>query len=506
MTTKTMRILHNAVFNLAGGVLPALVALATIPFIVRGLGDSGYGVFTLVTSIVGYFALLDINVTAGSVKYVSEFHSTGNTKKLNGTISFGLIVYSVIGVVGAVVLYFSAGYLAREVFSVPEPLHDMAETSLRIGAVGFMFGQIQTYLQSVPQALMRYDVSSRFEIFFGVLVPLATVALLWLGYGLVEVIYLRVLISVINCSLLWRAIRRLLPELELTKEFSEVARQLLVFSSYSFLSRVAALTYTHADKLIIGALVGMRELAYYTVAATLANRILGMSFRLSGVLFPTASALSAHGRIDELRALYVKSSRYVIFLNASVLVFIAVFAYPILYYWIGADFAAKGATILAIVACAQFIDSMTNIPSLVNDGLGHPHVTGGFAISRALIGLCAVYAGVLVYGIEGAAMGHLVSALLLTIAFLGYVHGRTVPCELSVLLTRSYLVPLSGVVVLALLTFAVTNYVGLHPWALLSIASVAVSIIAAYGYWVVLVPEDRARVLLRVQKLNFRRG
>lgn len=497
-----MRVLRNSLFNLAGGVLPALIALGTVPFIVRGLGDSGYGVFTLVTSIVGYFALLDINVTAGSVKYVAEFHATGQKDRLNATLSFGLLVYLAIGALGAVILYAFSGQLVRHVFSVPPELEGVAESCLRVGAFGFLLGQVQTYLQSVPQALMRYDVSSRFEAGFGMLLPLLTVALLALGFGLVEIIVLRVCASALNCVLLWRSIRRLLPEFRPTLAVTGIAGQLLAFSGYSFLSRVAALTYAHADKLIIGALIGMKELAYYTVAATLANRILGMSFRLSGVLFPTTSALAAHGRIDELKALYLKSSRYVVFLNASILVFIAVFAYPLLYYWIGADFAEKGAVILAIVACAQFVDSMTNIPSLVNDGLGHPHVSGGFAISRAVIGLLAVYLGVSQFGIIGAAGGHLGSAMLMTMAFLVYVHGRTVPCRLSDLLKRSYSLPFAGVLVLAALVGASAQYAGLKPMHLLLLASAYGCLLIAFGYRFVLSVEDRINLHSRVRRLT----
>ena len=63
-----------------------------------------------------------------------------------------------------------------------------------------------------------------------------------------------------------------------------------VFSAWSFLSRFAALSYAYADKLIIGALAGVTALAWFTVASTLANRVLGLTYRLSGVFFPAASA------------------------------------------------------------------------------------------------------------------------------------------------------------------------------------------------------------------------
>ena len=69
-------------------------------------------------------------------------------------------------------------------------------------------------------------------------------------------------------------------------------------------------------------------LAYFTVAATLANRVLGLTYRLSGVFFPAASALAAGGELARLDRLYLKATRYVVFLNAAMLVLVAVFAEP----------------------------------------------------------------------------------------------------------------------------------------------------------------------------------
>ncbi len=59
--------------NLLGGVTLAAATLLTIPMIVREPGDANFGVLTLVTAVMGYFAALEVNVTAGSEKYVAEY-------------------------------------------------------------------------------------------------------------------------------------------------------------------------------------------------------------------------------------------------------------------------------------------------------------------------------------------------------------------------------------------------------------------------------------------------
>lgn len=494
-----LRLASNAFSNLMGAVIPALVALGTVPLVVKGLGEASYGVYSLVTAIVGYFAVIDINVTAGSVKYIAEFNARKDQARIAETVFFGVIVYALLGAAGALGLFAGAGYFVTHVFSVPAALTAEAVATLRLAALGFFVGQLQSYLQSVPQSLMRYDISSRLEMAFGTGVPLLTVAVLMAGYGLFEVILVRVAASSVHSLILWRVTRRLLPGLRFRWPGADIKRSLLGFSAYSFLSRFAALSYAYADKLIIGALVGVTGLAYFTVASTLANRILGLTYRLSGVFFPAASALAAAGELARLERIYLKATRYVVFLNGAILVLVAVFAQQILRYWMNPDFARHGAVVLAVMALSQFVDSLTSLPSLVNDGMGHPRVSGMFALGRAGAGLAIVYAGVAGWGIDGAAWGHLAASLLFTGAFLVYVHGRTVPTSLARLAAHGYAPTFFGVALVALSAAVAERLFDHGAFDFVFILAATAALLAAHGALFVIEPGDRELAWARVK-------
>ena len=491
-----LRLKRNSVFNLAGGVLPALAALATVPFIVRGLGPDSYGLLVLVTAIVGYFALLDINVTAGSTKYIAEHQARGDAQRVSQTVCLGALIYLGIGLVGALALYGAAGWLARVVFNVAPAQHALAESALQIAALGFLFGQLQSYLQSIPQALMRYDVTGRYEALFGLAIPLGTVALLQAGWGLIAVVWLRVALSGLNALLLAHSVHRLLPALRWARPDPETLRSMGSFSAYAFLSRIAALSYAHGDKLIIGALLGMQPLAVYAVASTVGNRVLGLMYRVSAVMFPAASALAASGDVLRLRLIYLKASRYVVYVNLSALLLIGVFAEPLLRHWVGADFATGGALVLQLVALGQFVDSLTNLPSLVNDGRGHPRITGLFAAVRALLGLALVYLLVQQLAIVGAAWGHLLSGLLMSAAFIAYVHGRTVPVALGDLVRQGWAAPMLGSAGVALLTALLYRASAGSLRDVLALVLLALLLLALYGWRQVLLADDRRALAL----------
>lgn len=492
--------LRNGLANFMGGVLPAVVTLLTTPYVVNTLGDDSYGALILITAIIGYFAIIDLNITAGSVKYVAEHHATGNVRLRNQTLTGGFALYVLIGAVGCALVLLLSDTLVHRVFAIPEALQDEIGLALGIAAFGFLFGQMQAYLNSVPQAIRRYDQSAAAESFFGILAPLATVFVLWLGYGIVEIVAVRVAASVLNIGVLVWMIRRLLPDVAFELPSRATLAALGKFSGFAYLSRLAMVAYAQGDKLILGALTSMSALTYYAVPFMLVNRVFSLTYRLGGVMFPVASALAARQETERLRELYLYAARYVFFINCALAVLLITLAHEILLYWIGPVMAEKGSLVLLLITLTSLAESLTNAPSLVNDGLGKPHITGSFAISRAVLGLTSAYLLVGLYGYIGAAWAQIGTATLMTGLFLAYVHGRSVP-----VLLWDYLrvVVLPG---LPLIAGGLILYVLLRDGEPLGIWETAVLLIiestflAAYGLRFVFRASDRIALANRLRR------
>jgi hypothetical protein len=63
---------RNTLLNLAGQVIPLLIGLATIPYIVRGLGTERFGVLAIAWVVLGYFSLFDLGLGRAKTKFVAE--------------------------------------------------------------------------------------------------------------------------------------------------------------------------------------------------------------------------------------------------------------------------------------------------------------------------------------------------------------------------------------------------------------------------------------------------
>lgn len=64
---------RNTFFNGVGFIFPILISLIFTPYIVNKLGPDAYGIMGLTGVLWGYFALLDMGLGSGSIKYVSEY-------------------------------------------------------------------------------------------------------------------------------------------------------------------------------------------------------------------------------------------------------------------------------------------------------------------------------------------------------------------------------------------------------------------------------------------------
>lgn len=446
-------------------------------------------------AIVGYFAFLDLNLTSGSVKYVAEYESLGKRRELFQVISFGLIIYMGIGLLGMALIFALGDMLVSRVFKVPPKLKELAVNATQLASVGFFLGQFRAYLQSIPQALRRYTITAKIEVAFGFLIPLLTVAVLMAGYGLFEIIALRVVLSVFYVATLLVVFRRLLLDFRFSIPDRRMFMTVGSFSGFAYLGKLAAVIYYQADKLIISAIIGVVGLAYYVVPFQLATRIMDLSLRMAQVVYPEGSRLGAMKEYDKLHEIYFSATRYIFFINVYFIITVALFGHEILQYWMGPQFAANGALIMTLIMTAILMDSMTNIPALVNDGLGHPKVTGAFAFLRVILGLSMVALGTHLFGILGAAMGQVVTFAVYSASFLIFVHGRTLPYKLGDLLRQSYL-PIVVPAVLLIGCFHLLRPVpvmGLLPTALY--AALAALCWTVFGYLFVLKPEHKAATL-----------
>src|SRR5579863_7247151 len=112
------RTIQNVVINSLGTVVSMVAGLLVMPFLIRQLGNSGYGLWTLVGTLTGYFGVLDLGVSAAVGRLIAGYRARGSFEQINVVIStalallLGVAVLAALCTLGAIPIFF-------ELFPVP---------------------------------------------------------------------------------------------------------------------------------------------------------------------------------------------------------------------------------------------------------------------------------------------------------------------------------------------------------------------------------------------------
>ena len=179
-----------------------------------------------------------------------------------------------------------------------------------------------------------------------------------------------------------------------------IAREL--FSYGKFMTGLAVVVFltNQLDSAMIGKLLGMEALGFYTVAYTLANiPSTNLSKVIAKVLFPMFSKLQAD--LPQLRVEYVRGVRLVAAVVVPISVAIVVLAHDIVMALYGAKWitAAVPLQILAIFGCFQ---ALWMLNGYLYNAIGKPHIDFYMNTSRLVLVLGLLYPLTVSYGLVGA--------------------------------------------------------------------------------------------------------
>ena len=88
----------GAALNYVSIVLNMVVGLIYTPFMLRMLGQSEYGLYSLAASIIAYLTVLDLGFGNAIVRYTAKFRAEGKQREQEEMFGMFLVLYVVIGV------------------------------------------------------------------------------------------------------------------------------------------------------------------------------------------------------------------------------------------------------------------------------------------------------------------------------------------------------------------------------------------------------------------------
>lgn len=395
-----MNLRRNTLWNLAGSGLPLIAAAGLIPYTLKHLGNEAFGVLTLIWALIGYFSLFDMGVGRALTYELGRLRATNNASEISLTLKAGLLLTLAAGIFGALVMLILAPYLAKSWLKISPAIQQDAMLSFKIAAIGVIPTTITSGLRGALEGLGRFAESNLNKIFLGFcmfVLPALSIYFngnqLWLITLYLVLARLMVLIS---ASIQLRAYIYA-PNSGVIKEH---IKPLIGYGAWVTVTGIVGPLMVYGDRFFVSAAVGAALLPLYAIPQEGLQRLLMIPAALCGALLPQLAALSPQNAAVSYKRNYKRVTIVMLGICATA----ALLAYPVLTWWLSAEFAHKALPIVLILSVGIWLNSMALVPYTLMHANGNPKVTALFHLFELLLYVLALWWLAKNFGIIGAAL------------------------------------------------------------------------------------------------------
>lgn len=477
-----------------------IVGFLLSPFVLHRLGNSAYGFWVLLASLVSYLGLLDLGVRGSITRFMARHHAVGDHAAASRVVVGALRVFVTLGALAMVLSAVLALFVDR-LFSVPEGMLPVARLVLIIGGASVAASFVSGVFGGVVTGLHRFDVDSVLEIGTTVLRAVLVVVALQAGHGLVWLAAIQLGVTVLRAVANLVAALRLYPDLSLrgAGPVGETIRGLLSFSLFASLIHASTVAIYYTDVVIIGAVLPVGLIAFYSIAANLRDYGRSIGDSVSRVVTPRASAAEAATGASAAGDIVLRVGKAVGLIMVPVAFTLILRGETFVNLWMSSSYGEVSGAIVMVLALTVWLAGGRSVAQAALMGVNRHRVLAGAFACEAVVSLALSLALVRPMGLMGVALGTTVSSTLATLGFLPWYVGRVFHIRPAEFARQVWLRP-----TIAALPFGLATYLVQRFWPVDNIALffaqvlILLPLVAVTGALVVYTPEERKSLLAAI--------
>ena len=283
-------------------------SLVVMPFLIRRLGTTRFGVWTVAASLVESFWMIDLGFRPATVKLTAEFRALGRMTEINRLLNTA-VAYSVVA--GGLVLLVV--WLAAERIGVVLHVSDPAfQFLLRVVGASWAAGLVFNVFAAAREGFQRFDLSNRAQMLAPLVRGPLSVILVMYGYGLRQM-GIALLLGQTCCYIAtYVYCRRVFPELRLSPRNIHLGAAREIFSYAS--QTVSGMIGTRFQQGMLPGLISRysstRSVTYFSQTQRLLDYAADGISRVALVTTPKVTHLQAKGEMETIAQLTRTANRY----------------------------------------------------------------------------------------------------------------------------------------------------------------------------------------------------
>lgn len=338
---KIYQLKAGAILSYISMGLGYIISIIYTPIMLRLLGQSEYGLYNLVNSVVSYLGLLNFGFGSAYVRYYSRYKVNDdeeNIAKLNGMF---LVIFSIIGfiaVLAGCILVFNTQTIFGDKLTIEEL--STAKVLMAIMVFNIALSFPASVFKSFITANEEYVFQKILQMIKIVIGPFVTLPVLLMGYKSIGMVVVTTLLTIaIEISNVMFCFKRLNMKFSFHKFDYSLMKEMTIFSSYIFINMIIDQINWNVDKFILGRFRGTVAVAIYGLAAQLNNYYLSISTAISSVFIPRINRIVAiDNDNDKLTNLFTKVGRIQFIILSLVCSGFIFFGQPFINMWAGTNY------------------------------------------------------------------------------------------------------------------------------------------------------------------------
>lgn len=405
-------ILKNSMYNLAGMLLPIIIALGTIPFYIQIIGVERYGALAIALLLLSYFGQADFGIGRALTQRLAATHGSSPASQAS-TVYSGFAIIGLFGVVTGALSALAAYWYFSGTFDVEQGLRSEMMQSIWVIALfsptiaisgvatGSLAGKEDFRFLSVVNLIGNASVQ---------LLPLLTAIYFThhLKYLLIASLIGRLLGVILALA---RTRKILLVGQPITVNKAEF-KHLFGFGKWIMMTAVVGPIMVIADRFLIGAQLGPIAVAAYTIPFQVAQRTLVFPAAVIQVMFPRFAALDPETAIKTCS----DASTLIANLFAPFIIGLICLAEPLLRIWIGDALDPRSVLIARILLAGIWVNALANVPYAYIQARGNSRFTALLHLCELPLYMVLLFGLGLAYGLPGVAAAFALRCLIDSIA------------------------------------------------------------------------------------------
>lgn len=402
--TKGRLLAKNVLWNLLGQGVPIIIAVATIPLIIDGMGTDRFGILLLAWMLMGYFGLFDMGFSRALTKLIAEKLGANNLKEIPSLIWSAILFMLILGLIGAIFLGLSSKWLIDYVLNIPEELQRETLSAFYLLSVSIPIVIVTAGFTGILEALQRFSLLNAVRIPMGLFSYIGPLLVLPFSSSLYYVVAVLIIGRIFFLIVLIVLCLYSFPEMRSGLKMGTTQIMSLVrFGSWMTISNIVGPMMVRMDRFLIGAIATVAAIAYYATPFEVVTKLLFIPVAVVGVLFP-AFATSYVQDQNHMSLLFFKGVKYIYIVLFPITLLIVALSYEGLDLWLGSEFSTNSTYVLQLLAIGIFINSLAHVPVVLIMGVGRPDIIAKIHMIELPIYLILTYLMIVSYGINGAAL------------------------------------------------------------------------------------------------------